>query len=221
MHAKYFMGGSLGGKSAIGSVVYVSDPTRPTSVPGDASSDTAKPNSTKQSNWNLPNVLTSARILFIPVFAWAVLAQHWWWAFGLFVALMITDKLDGDIARARGLVTDFGKIADPIADKALMITALVALNIASTLPVWISVVIIARELGITAWRMWMLQHGKVVPASKGGKIKTALQALGVSLWLCPLPSWMDVPTLVVMLAAVAVTVVTGVQYLIDAERVNR
>ena len=216
MHAKYFMGGSLGGDTPVGRVVYVSDPTRATSLSGDASPDPAK-----QSNWNLPNVLTSVRILFIPVFAWLVLSKQWWWAFGLFAVLMLTDKLDGDIARARGLVTDFGKIADPIADKALMITALVTLNIASDLPVWISVVIIVRELGITAWRMWMLRHGKVVPASKGGKIKTALQTLGVGLWLCPLPSWMDAPTFAVMLTAVVVTVVTGVQYLIDAGRVNR
>ena len=82
-------------------------------------------NAQAPSNWNLPNVLTSLRILFIPVFAWLVLSQRWWWAFGLFVALMITDKLDGDIARARGLVTDFGKIADPIADKALTGAALI------------------------------------------------------------------------------------------------
>jgi len=173
-----------------------------------------------QSNWNLPNILTSLRILFIPVFAWLVLTQQWWWAFGLFVALMITDKLDGDIARARGLVTNFGKIADPIADKALMITALVTLNIASTLPVWVTVVIVVRELGITFWRVWMLRHGKVVPASKGGKIKTALQTVAVGMYLCPLPAWMDTPTFVVMLAAVAVTVVTGVQYIADADKAN-
>ncbi|OHF36599.1 CDP-diacylglycerol--glycerol-3-phosphate 3-phosphatidyltransferase [Corynebacterium sp. HMSC074A01] len=173
-----------------------------------------------QSNWNLPNALTSLRILFIPVFAWLVLAQHWWWAFGLFVALMITDKLDGDIARARNIVTDFGKIADPIADKALMITALVTLNIAGPLPVWITVVIIVRELGITFWRMWMLRQGHVVPASKGGKLKTVLQTLGVGMYLCPLPGWMDIPTLIVMLIAVAVTVVTGVQYLVDARKAN-
>lgn len=174
----------------------------------------------KQSNWNLPNMLTSLRILFIPVFAWLVLDQRWWWAFGLFVALMITDKLDGDIARARGLITDFGKIADPIADKALMITAMVALNIASTLPVWITVVIVVRELGITFWRMWMLRRGRVVPASKGGKLKTVLQTVGIALYLCPLPTWMDIPTLVVMIIAAAVTVVTGIQYLIDAEKAN-
>ncbi len=178
----------------------------------------------KPSNFNLPNVLTSLRILFIPLFAWLVIEgdnQHagWmWWGFGVFVALMITDKLDGDIARARNLVTDFGKIADPIADKALMTTALVCLNITGAMPVWITVVIVIREFGITLWRMIMLRRGRVVPASKGGKLKTALQTLAVGLYLCPLPAWMDTPTYLVMLAAVVVTVVTGLQYLWDSRR---
>jgi len=180
-----------------------------------SSSEAAKP-----SNWNLPNVLTSLRILFIPVFVWLVLAEHQWWAFGLFAVLMATDKLDGDIARARGLITDFGKIADPIADKALMTAALVSLNIIGALPIWITVVILVREFGITLWRMWMLRNGKVVPASKGGKLKTVLQSLAVALYLCPLPGWMDIPSYVVMLVAVAVTVVTGVQYLLDARKHN-
>lgn len=180
-----------------------------------SSSGAAKP-----SNWNLPNVLTSLRILFIPVFVWLVLAEHQWWAFGLFAVLMATDKLDGDIARARGLITDFGKIADPIADKALMTAALVSLNIIGALPIWITVVILVREFGITLWRMWMLRNGKVVPASKGGKLKTVLQSLAVALYLCPLPGWMDIPSYVVMLLAVAVTVVTGAQYLMDARKHN-
>ena len=180
-----------------------------------SSSGAAKP-----SNWNLPNVLTSLRILFIPVFVWLVLAEHQWWAFGLFAVLMATDKLDGDIARARGLITDFGKIADPIADKALMTAALVSLNIIGALPIWITVVILVREFGITLWRMWMLRNGKVVPASKGGKLKTVLQSLAVALYLCPLPSWMNIPSYVVMLVAVAITVVTGVQYLLDARKHN-
>ncbi len=179
------------------------------------------PSQQKTSNWNVPNVLTSLRIIFVPVLAWLVLTERWWWAFGLFVALMITDKLDGDIARSRGLITDFGKIADPIADKALMITALVTLNIAGPLPIWITVVILVRELGITLWRMVLLRGGKVVPASKGGKLKTVLQSVGVGMYLCPLPSWMDMPTLVVMLIAVVVTVVTGVQYLVDGAKANR
>lgn len=173
------------------------------------------------SNWNLPNILTSVRILFIPLFVWLVLGGHDWWAFGCFVLLMITDKLDGDIARSRGLVTNFGKIADPIADKALMTAAFVCLNIIGVLPVWVTVLILVREFGITIWRFVLLRQGKVVPASQGGKLKTALQTLAVALYLCPLPSWMDLPSFIVMIAAVIVTVVTGIQYLIDGYKENR
>lgn len=173
------------------------------------------------SNWNLPNILTSLRILFIPLFAWLVLGGHEWWAFGCFALLMLTDKLDGDIARSRGLITNFGKIADPIADKALMTAAFVCLNITGALPVWITVVILFREFGITIWRFYLLRQGKVVPASQGGKLKTALQTLAVALYLCPLPGWMDTPSFLVMLAAVVVTVVTGIQYLIDGHRENK
>lgn len=175
----------------------------------------------------MPNVLTSLRIIVIPLFAWLVLKgdnQHtsWmWWAFICFAALMITDKLDGDIARKHNLITDFGKIADPIADKALMATALICLNIVGALPWWITVVILVRELGITLWRMIELRRGNVVPASKGGKLKTVLQTLAVALYLLPLPSWADIPVFIVMLIAVAVTVVTGVQYLYDARKLNQ
>lgn len=191
-----------------------------------ASSEHTVTGSPKQSNVNLPNALTTLRIIAVPFFGWAVLCgggedTTWmWWALAIFVAAMITDKLDGDIARARGIVTDFGKIADPIADKALMITALVTLNIIGSLPWWITVVIVFRELGITFWRMVKLRQGEVVPASKGGKIKTTLQAIAVGLYLAPLPSWMDIPSLIVMLAAVVVTVVTGIQYLVDARRLK-
>ena len=173
------------------------------------------------SNWNLPNILTSVRILFIPLFVWLVLGGHDWWAFGCFVLLMITDKLDGDIARSRGLVTNFGKIADPIADKALMTAAFVCLNIIGVLPVWVTVLILVREFGITIWRFVLLRQGKVVPASQGGKLKTALQTLAVALYLCPLPSWMDLPSFIVMIAAVIVTVVTGIQYLVDGYKENK
>lgn len=175
----------------------------------------------KPSNFNLPNVLTSLRILLIPVFAYLVISQRMWWAFGLFVALMITDKLDGDIARARNLVTDFGKIADPIADKALMITALVCLNIIGKLWWWVTIVIVIRELGITLWRMAALKRGVVLPASQGGKIKTALQSLAVAMFLCPMPQWLIYVSYVVMGAAVIVTVVTGLQYVLAGQKVAR
>lgn len=174
-------------------------------------------NDQKPTNWNLPNVLTSLRIIAIPPFAWLVLSERMWWALGVFVVLMITDKLDGDIARSRGLVTDFGKIADPIADKALMITALVCLNLVGLMPWWITVVIVFRELGITIWRMFELRKGNVVPASRGGKLKTVLQAVAVALYLIPGAKLVAFP---VMLAAVAITVVTGVQYVVEARKLN-
>ncbi len=180
--------------------------------------------SPKPSNWNLPNFLTSLRILVIPLFAWLTLEgqaennAHAWWALVVFVLLMITDKLDGDIARARGLVTDFGKIADPIADKALMTTAFICFNIIGILPWWATALIVIREFGITIWRFFQLRQGTVVPASKGGKMKTALQTLAVALYLAPLPGWMDIPSQIVMYAAVAVTVFTGIQYIVDSRK---
>ncbi|WP_255549004.1 MULTISPECIES: CDP-diacylglycerol--glycerol-3-phosphate 3-phosphatidyltransferase [unclassified Corynebacterium] len=193
----------------------------------DPSNSTPAANSVQRpSNFNLPNVLTSLRIIFVPAFAWLVLTSQgqnngWQWAaFIMFALLMFTDKLDGDIARKRGLITEFGKIADPIADKALMITSLVCLNLIDMLPWWVTILIVVRELGITFWRMVQLRRGRVVPASKGGKLKTALQTIAVGLYLLPLPGWMDIPSFVVMLAAVVVTVVTGVQYIIDGRKAN-
>lgn len=179
------------------------------------------------SNFNLPNVLTSIRIIAIPLFAWLVLRSEsthlpWMWASLIcFVLLMITDKLDGDIARARGIVTDFGKIADPIADKALMSTAFICLNITGVLPVWVTVVILVREIGITIWRMIELRNGNVVPASKGGKLKTVLQTVAVVLYLVPLPAAFSFIAYLVMVVAVIFTIVTGVQYIYDAYKIKR
>ena len=181
----------------------------------------------KPSNLNVPNILTSIRILAIPLFAWLVLrseGQHmsWMlWSLGCFVALMITDKLDGDIARAKNLVTDFGKIADPIADKALISTALICLNINGSLPVWVTIVILVREIGITIWRMFELRKGNVVPASKGGKLKTVLQTIAVTLFLIPPAHIFHSPALVVMLIAVVVTTVTGCQYIVDSMKLKK
>ena len=185
------------------------------------------PTPAKPSNLNVPNILTSIRILAIPLFAWLVLrseGQHmsWMlWSLGCFVALMITDKLDGDIARAKNLVTDFGKIADPIADKALISTALICLNINGSLPVWVTIVILVREIGITIWRMFELRKGNVVPASKGGKLKTVLQTIAVTLFLIPPTHIFHYPALVVMLIAVVVTTVTGCQYIVDSMKLKK
>lgn len=179
----------------------------------------------KPSNFNVPNVLTTVRILLVPVFLFVLLAHDGldpvWrlWALIIFLLAMITDKIDGDIARRYNLITDFGKIADPIADKALMSAALLGLWWIGVLPIWIPVIILIREFGITILRLLIVKR-IVLPASKGGKLKTVLQTVGVGMYLCPLPGWMDIPTLIVMLIAVAVTVVTGVQYLVDARKVN-
>ncbi|AZA13793.1 Putative CDP-diacylglycerol--glycerol-3-phosphate 3-phosphatidyl-transferase 2 [Corynebacterium choanae] len=162
----------------------------------------------------------------IPLFAWLVLRgdgiyTSWmWWATAVFALLMFTDKLDGDIARKRGLITDFGKIADPIADKALMITALVCLNLTGQLWVIATVLIVVRELGITLWRMLQLRQGNVVPASRGGKVKTVLQTVAVGLYLIPIPQWMVWVQALVMTAAIVVTLLTGVQYLLAARQLR-
>jgi CDP-diacylglycerol--glycerol-3-phosphate 3-phosphatidyltransferase len=103
----------------------------------------------------------------------------------VFVVATATDRVDGDIARAKGLVTDFGAVSDPIADKALMGMALVGLSMIGLLPWWVSAVVVVREVGITALRFVVIRHG-VMPASRGGKVKTALQAVAILLYVLPL-----------------------------------
>ncbi|MEO5851354.1 MAG: CDP-alcohol phosphatidyltransferase family protein, partial [Nocardioides sp.] len=129
------------------------------------------------SNFNLPNVLTTLRIVMVPFFGAALLmdgGDSILWrcvAFGLFVAAMITDKIDGDIARARNLVTNFGKIADPIADKAITGMAFIALSVVGDIWWWVTIVVLVREWSVTILRLSILQH-VVLAASNSGKIKT-------------------------------------------------
>ncbi|GGD00975.1 CDP-diacylglycerol--glycerol-3-phosphate 3-phosphatidyltransferase [Tersicoccus solisilvae] len=182
------------------------------------------------SSWNLPNVLTGIRILLVPVFIVLLAADGGahgvlrWLAAALFVVAIYTDKLDGDIARARGLVTNFGKIADPIADKLLTGSALVMLSLLGELWWWVTIVILVREWGITALRFWVIRYG-VMAASAGGKLKTVLQAAAIILLLMPLGtvlgSWALWLGWLVMAAALVVTVVTGVAYVRDALRLRR
>lgn len=178
--------------------------------------------------FNVPNVLTTIRIVLIPVFVWLLAAagpldgtrdlDHGlrWWALIAFCVLMVTDQLDGFLARRYEVITDYGKLADPIADKALMISAMVTLNILGDLWWSVTVIIVVRELGITVWRMVLARRGKVVPASKGGKLKTVLQTLAVAMVIAPLPDWTDWLTYPLVALAVLVTVVTGIQYLLDS-----
>lgn len=169
------------------------------------------------SNWNIANVLTMLRIAMVPVFGWFLLVDGGtdtasrWIAFGVFLAASVTDRIDGDLARSRGLVTDFGKMMDPIADKALMGTALIGLSIIDRLPWWVTIVILVRELGVTLLRFWVIKHG-VIPASRGGKIKTFLQGIAIGLFVMPFGGVFLWVAWAVMIAAVVVTVATGLDY---------
>jgi CDP-diacylglycerol--glycerol-3-phosphate 3-phosphatidyltransferase len=144
------------------------------------------------SNLNLPNMLTTLRIVLVPFFGWALLqdgGDSITWrlvAFALFVGAMITDKIDGDIARARNLVTNFGKIADPIADKAITGMALIALSIIGDVWWWVTILILLREWSVTALRLSVLKH-VVIAAANLGKLKTTVQAVALSVLVLPLP----------------------------------
>lgn len=182
------------------------------------------------SNWNLPNLITIVRIVLAPVFVWMLLADGGtgralrWLAGALFILAIATDGLDGAIARKRGLVTELGKLLDPIADKVLIGGALVSLSILGELPWWVTVVILVREVGITIYRFVVIADG-VIAASRGGKIKTIAQSVAISLALLPFWNafgewvyWFDG---IVMSIAVVLTVVTGLDYLWQAWRGRR
>jgi CDP-diacylglycerol--glycerol-3-phosphate 3-phosphatidyltransferase len=189
------------------------------------------------SNWNVPNALTALRILMVPFFGWALLVDDgssagWRWvAYGLFALAMITDKIDGDLARKHNLVTDFGKIADPIADKALTGMAFVGLSLIGELWWWVTVVVLVREWGITLMRVWLIRRGVVMPAGRGGKLKTVVQTLALGLLIVPLRMFTGVwdpigdvlwwVAAVLMGVAVALTVLTGVDYIRETIAANR
>jgi CDP-diacylglycerol---glycerol-3-phosphate 3-phosphatidyltransferase len=177
--------------------------------------------------WNLANLLTLLRVVLVPVFAWLLLRDGGdefgsrIAAFIVFGIAALTDKADGEIARRRGLVTDFGKLADPIADKALMGTALVGLSILGELWWWVTIVVLVREIGITLLRFWVIRYG-VIAASPGGKTKTLLQTIAIGLYLLPFPpdGLAHRMAVVVMIAAVLLTVATGLDYLARAYRLR-
>ena len=183
------------------------------------------------SAWNLPNALTVLRMLVVPFFGWLLLAEDGqnvalrWWATALFVLAIATDRIDGDLARKRGLVTDFGKVADPVADKAITGMAFVGLSLLGELPWWITVPVLIREWGITIMRFVVIRHG-VMPAGRGGKTKTALQSIALSvflmpLWTFPQPDLWQALAWVVMAAAVLLTLVTGIDIALKALRLRR
>ncbi|MDV6012162.1 CDP-diacylglycerol--glycerol-3-phosphate 3-phosphatidyltransferase [Haloechinothrix sp. LS1_15] len=172
---------------------------------------------------NVANLLTVLRLALVPLFLIALFSGEdgdYGWrlvATALFALAALTDQVDGWVARSRGLITDFGKIVDPIADKALIGAALLGLSLLGELPWWITIVIIARELGVTLLRVIVIRHG-VIPASRGGKAKTTAQIAALLLFLLPLPSVLDPVSWTVMGLAVLLTVVTGIDYLVRALR---
>jgi CDP-diacylglycerol---glycerol-3-phosphate 3-phosphatidyltransferase len=169
---------------------------------------------------NVANYLTVLRLVLVPVFVWFLLSggvSGRSIAFVAFAFASVTDLLDGELARRRGLITDFGKIADPIADKALTGSALITLSYLGELPWWVTAVIVARELAVTGLRFWVIRHG-VIAASRGGKAKTMLQIIAISLYI--LPWHLSLLREVIMGAALVVTVVTGVDYAARAIRLR-
>jgi CDP-diacylglycerol--glycerol-3-phosphate 3-phosphatidyltransferase len=183
------------------------------------------PPATKVPLWNLANLVTMSRMVLVPVFvlvlfahgggdpAWRITAAV------IFGVAALTDRLDGDLARRRGLITKFGTIADPIADKALIGAALVGLSMLGELLWWITVLIAVRELGVTALRFWVLRYG-VIPASRGGKVKAFAQAVAIELYVLPLPVVVHPVRWAAMGIAVLLTVITGVDYIARALRLR-
>ena len=178
---------------------------------------------------NLPNALTVLRLAAVPVFAVLLLREDGaddagrWWAALAFALAILTDRYDGMIARRTGQITEFGKLADPIADKALTGMALIGLSIIGELPWWVTIVILVREWGITIMRFAMLRYG-VMAAGRGGKIKTVLQAVAIILYLLPLATvapWAHVVAMIVMGAAFLITVLSGLDYVREAVRIRR
>jgi CDP-diacylglycerol---glycerol-3-phosphate 3-phosphatidyltransferase len=199
----------------------------PVSGPEDASAATARP---APSIWNIANALTMVRLLLVPVFGALLLyadgtsAPYRLGALAVFLVATVTDSIDGDLARRRGLVTDFGTVIDPIADKALVGMALIGLSLVGVIAWWVTIVVLTREVGITALRFVVIRHG-VMPAGRGGKVKTLLQVLALGLlilplWTLPFEQTLKTVAYGVLAAAVVVTVATGVDYVVKANRLR-
>ncbi len=180
---------------------------------------------------NIANVLTVIRLLLVPVFVavyWVATPGHAWAAWAVFAVAAVTDKLDGHLARSRGLVTNFGKLADSIADKALVAAALIMLSWHGMLWWWVSIVMIGRELGITAVRMAMVKK-EVMAAGRGGKIKMVFQSFGIAGLLIPWRSFLPYvlgealvwASYALLAVALYFSIVSAIQYIHDAQRISR
>ncbi len=169
-------------------------------------------------NLNLPNSLTIIRILALPFCAYALFkngGNDSTWriiAWTLFFIVGMTDTLDGKIARSRNQITPLGIFLDPIADKAFIGTALIGLSILGDMPWWVTIFILAREILVTLLRLVVIKRG-VIPASKGGKIKTLTQNFSIGFYVLPLPSFLYLPRDIFLGVALILTLVTGLDYL--------
>ncbi|GAA2512294.1 MULTISPECIES: CDP-diacylglycerol--glycerol-3-phosphate 3-phosphatidyltransferase [Actinomycetes] len=208
-----------GGESASGRSAAGADATAEGRPPRGGKITAAAVN--QASVWNVANLLTMLRLVLVPGFVALMLADGGYdpaWrslAWAAFAIAMITDLFDGHLARTYNLVTDFGKIADPIADKAIMGAALICLSSLGDLPWWVTIVILGRELGITLMRFLVIRYG-VIPASRGGKLKTLTQGVAVGMYVLALTGWLASLRFWVMAAAVVLTVATGLDYVRQA-----
>lgn len=178
------------------------------------------------SSWNIPNALTVLRLLLVPVFLWLLLTnttESRWWALAVFAVASYTDHLDGHLARKYNIITNFGKLADPLADKFLTLGAFIALSALGDLSWWFTIIVAVREIGITVLREVLRRKGTVVAASSGGKLKTVLQIVLIFALVTPWASFLTGDTLLQILSIIiliiefvvlVITVWSGAQYVI-------
>jgi CDP-diacylglycerol--glycerol-3-phosphate 3-phosphatidyltransferase len=166
---------------------------------------------------NLPNTLTILRVLLLPLCAYALFkngGDDTTWrviAWSLFFIVGLSDILDGKLARDRNQITEFGKLLDPIADKAMLATAAIGASILGLLSWWVTAILLFREVAVTVLRFAVIKDG-VIPASKGAKLKTFFQSFGVGFYILPLPTWLHIPRDIFMAVAIYLTISTGVAY---------
>ncbi len=196
-----------------------------------AKTQKAQQDSAQPSPWNIPNALTALRLVLVPVFLWLLWTDtpaSRWWSLAVFILAAYTDRLDGQIARKQGLITNFGKLADPLADKFMTLGAFVVLSMLGELTWWFTIIVAVREVGITVLREVLRRKNIVVAASAGGKLKTVLQIMLIG-WMIPMWSafvpagtiWMQLLNVLIWIliaATLLVTVVSGAQYVIAAAR---
>jgi CDP-diacylglycerol--glycerol-3-phosphate 3-phosphatidyltransferase len=165
-----------------------------------------------------PNTLTVARILLIPIGVYTLFydggdnSKYQLISYAIFFTLGMTDIVDGRWARHSNKITPLGTFLDPVADKALIGAAMISLSILDRFPWWITILILTREIGITLFRLLVIKNG-VIPASKGGKIKTLMQNFGVGFFILPLPAWLDWFKYGFISVAIILTITSAYDYL--------